>query len=62
MDDALFLSLCGVILFIFGGVIFAKYGDVDGLAVIAFALVCVGGAVYVTRKPRKTSEPQMAPS
>jgi hypothetical protein len=60
MDDALFLLLCAVVLFISGGLILVKYGDVDGLAVIAFALVTVGGAVYVARKPQKTSNPKVA--
>jgi len=60
MDDAHFLSLCAVILFIFGSVIFAKYGDVDGPPVIASALICVGRVIYVVRRPQKASEPQMA--
>ena len=60
MDDAFFLSLCAVVLFISGGLIFVKYGDVDGLAVIALALVTVGGAVYLARKPQKTSNPKVA--
>jgi len=57
MDDALFLSLCAVVLFIFGGVILVKYGDLDGLPVIVFALVLVGGAVYLARKLRKAGSP-----
>jgi len=57
MDDALFLSLCAVVLFIFGGIILVKYGDADGLAVIVLALVLVGGAVYLARKPQKARNP-----
>jgi len=53
MDDALFLSFCAIVLFIFGGIIFAEFGYADGLAVIAIGLIAAGGAGYAARKPRK---------
>jgi hypothetical protein len=53
MDDSLFLAMCGIVLFISGGVIFAKFGEVDGLSVIALALLAILGAVYASK--RKTA-------
>ena len=55
MDDVFFLSMCALVLFIFGWVIFAEYGEFEGLAVIAFALVCVGGVVHSAGKRQKAS-------
>lgn len=55
MDAVLFLAMCAIVLFISGGLIFTKFGEIDGLVVIALGLAAVASAIYETSKRSDTS-------